>query len=194
MGSLQCPGWSSITSSWKWATSVPITRVTLLVSYKVHFKKARIPAFWSLTSSSPRQEMKTTSLLLAYLVADKQRQAEGSHRSAGKVEASVLVKEHPVHRVQPLLRVHGPLQLICHRACSDCRLWCPSWVLILTFFLVIHPLGNFWLILGVTSIELGVLGLMTLWNVGMDCISILYLSTLSILPLTTVHHCFTRLY
>ena len=48
-------------------------------------------------------------------------------------------------------------------------------VLILTFFLVIHPLGNFWLILSVTSIELGVLGLMTLWNVDMDCISILCL-------------------
>ncbi|XP_034966615.1 patched domain-containing protein 4 isoform X2 [Zootoca vivipara] len=48
-------------------------------------------------------------------------------------------------------------------------------VLLLTFFLVIHPLGNFWLILTVTSIELGVLGLMTLWNVDMDCISTLCL-------------------
>ncbi|XP_040283390.1 patched domain-containing protein 4 isoform X1 [Bufo bufo] len=48
-------------------------------------------------------------------------------------------------------------------------------VLILTFFLVIHPLGNFWLIITVTSIELGVLGLMTLWKVDMDCVSILCL-------------------
>ncbi|XP_053317267.1 patched domain-containing protein 4 isoform X2 [Spea bombifrons] len=49
-------------------------------------------------------------------------------------------------------------------------------VLILTFFLVIHPLGNVWLIITVTSIELGVLGLMTLWNVDMDCISIMCLT------------------
>uniref|UniRef100_A0A8C5MPB5 Patched domain containing 4 n=1 Tax=Leptobrachium leishanense TaxID=445787 RepID=A0A8C5MPB5_9ANUR len=49
-------------------------------------------------------------------------------------------------------------------------------VLILTFFLVIHPLGNFWLIITVTSIELGVLGLMTLWNVDMDCVSIMCLT------------------
>ncbi|XP_066445264.1 LOW QUALITY PROTEIN: patched domain-containing protein 4 [Eleutherodactylus coqui] len=48
-------------------------------------------------------------------------------------------------------------------------------VLILTFFLVIHPLGNFWLIITVISIELGVLGLMTLWKVDMDCVSILCL-------------------
>ncbi|XP_077345024.1 patched domain-containing protein 4 [Lithobates pipiens] len=48
-------------------------------------------------------------------------------------------------------------------------------VLILTFFLVIQPLGNFWLIITVTSIELGVLGLMTLWNVDMDCVSIMCL-------------------
>ncbi|OCT81314.1 patched domain-containing protein 4 [Xenopus laevis] len=48
-------------------------------------------------------------------------------------------------------------------------------VLILTFFLVIHPLGNVWLIITVTSIELGVLGLMTLWNVDMDCVSIMCL-------------------
>ncbi|XP_063296901.1 patched domain-containing protein 4 isoform X1 [Pelobates fuscus] len=49
-------------------------------------------------------------------------------------------------------------------------------VLILTFFLVIQPLGNFWLIITVTSIELGVLGLMTLWNVDMDCVSIMCLT------------------
>ncbi|XP_078502883.1 patched domain-containing protein 4 isoform X1 [Lissotriton helveticus] len=44
-------------------------------------------------------------------------------------------------------------------------------MLILTFFLVIHPLGNVWVIVTVTSIELGVLGLMTLWNVDLDCVS-----------------------
>ncbi|XP_043918624.1 patched domain-containing protein 4 isoform X3 [Protopterus annectens] len=48
-------------------------------------------------------------------------------------------------------------------------------IMVLTFFIVIHPLGNFWLILTVTSIELGVLGLMTLWNVDMDCVSVLCL-------------------
>ncbi|NWI93169.1 PTHD4 protein, partial [Pitta sordida] len=64
-------------------------------------------------------------------------------------------------------------------------------VLILTFFLVIHPLGNFWLILSVTSIELGVLGLMTLWNVDMDCISILCLIyTLNF----AIDHCAPLLY
>ncbi|XP_069461944.1 patched domain-containing protein 4 [Ambystoma mexicanum] len=44
-------------------------------------------------------------------------------------------------------------------------------MLILTFFLVINALGNVWVIVTVTSIELGVLGLMTLWNVDMDCVS-----------------------
>lgn len=64
-------------------------------------------------------------------------------------------------------------------------------VLMLTFFLVIHPLGNFWLILSVTSIELGVLGLMTLWNVDMDCISILCLIyTLNF----AIDHCAPLLY
>ncbi|KAM6465546.1 patched domain-containing protein 4 [Liasis olivaceus] len=64
-------------------------------------------------------------------------------------------------------------------------------VLLLTFFLVIHPLGNFWLILTVTSIELGVLGLMTLWNVDMDCISILCLIyTLNF----SIDHCAPLLY
>ncbi|TEA32898.1 hypothetical protein DBR06_SOUSAS14410037, partial [Sousa chinensis] len=64
-------------------------------------------------------------------------------------------------------------------------------VLILTFFLVIHPLGNFWLILSVTSIELGVLGLMTLWNIDMDCISILCLIyTLNF----AIDHCAPLLY
>ncbi|XP_048203603.1 patched domain-containing protein 4 isoform X2 [Perognathus longimembris pacificus] len=48
-------------------------------------------------------------------------------------------------------------------------------VLGLTFFLVIHPLGNLWLILSVTSVELGVLGLMTLWDVDLDCVSTLCL-------------------
>ncbi|MBN3321532.1 PTHD1 protein, partial [Atractosteus spatula] len=64
-------------------------------------------------------------------------------------------------------------------------------VLILTFFLVIHPLGNFWLILTVTSVELGVLGLMTLWNVDMDSISILCLIyTLNF----AMDHCAPHLY
>ncbi|XP_010616122.1 patched domain-containing protein 4 [Fukomys damarensis] len=64
-------------------------------------------------------------------------------------------------------------------------------LLILTFFLVIHPLGNFWLILSVTSIELGVLGLMTLWNVDMDCVSILCLIyTLNF----AIDHCAPLLY
>ncbi|XP_033001460.1 patched domain-containing protein 4 isoform X1 [Lacerta agilis] len=64
-------------------------------------------------------------------------------------------------------------------------------VLLLTFFLVIHPLGNFWLILTVTSIELGVLGLMTLWNVDMDCISTLCLIyTLNF----SIDHCAPLLY
>jgi len=64
-------------------------------------------------------------------------------------------------------------------------------ILILTFFLVINPLGNFWLILTVTSVELGVLGLMTLWNVGMDSISILCLIyTLNF----TMDHCVPHLY
>lgn len=64
-------------------------------------------------------------------------------------------------------------------------------VLLLTFFLVIHPLGNFWLILTVTSIELGVLGLMTLWNVDMDCVSTLCLIyTLNF----SIDHCAPLLY
>ncbi|MBN3291182.1 PTHD1 protein, partial [Polypterus senegalus] len=64
-------------------------------------------------------------------------------------------------------------------------------VLILTVFLVIHPLGNFWLILTVTSVELGVLGLMTLWNVDMDSISILCLIyTLNF----AMDHCAPHLY
>uniref|UniRef100_A0A3P9KDJ7 SSD domain-containing protein n=2 Tax=Oryzias latipes TaxID=8090 RepID=A0A3P9KDJ7_ORYLA len=64
-------------------------------------------------------------------------------------------------------------------------------ILILTFFLVINPLGNFWLILTVTSVELGVLGLMTLWNVGMDSISILCLIyTLNF----AMDHCAPHLY
>lgn len=64
-------------------------------------------------------------------------------------------------------------------------------VLILTFVLVIHPLGNFWLILSVTSIELGVLGLMTLWKVNMNCISILCLIyTLNF----AIDHCAPLLY
>ncbi|XP_069879436.1 patched domain-containing protein 4 isoform X1 [Dipodomys merriami] len=64
-------------------------------------------------------------------------------------------------------------------------------VLVLTFFLVIHPLGNLWLILSVTSIELGVLGLMTLWNVDLDCISILCLIyTLNF----AIDHCAPLLY
>ncbi|KAG7255441.1 hypothetical protein CRUP_006408 [Coryphaenoides rupestris] len=64
-------------------------------------------------------------------------------------------------------------------------------ILILTFFLVINPLGNLWLILTVTSVELGVLGLMTLWNVGMDGISILCLIyTLNF----AVDHCAPHLY
>ncbi|KAM4834540.1 patched domain-containing protein 4 [Thomomys bottae] len=48
-------------------------------------------------------------------------------------------------------------------------------VLVLTFFLVIHPLGNLWLILSVTSVELGVLGFMALWDVRLDCVSVLCL-------------------
>ncbi|XP_023687395.1 patched domain-containing protein 1 [Paramormyrops kingsleyae] len=64
-------------------------------------------------------------------------------------------------------------------------------VLILTFFLVINPLGNFWLILTITSVELGVLGLMTLWNVDMDSISILCLIyTLNF----AMDHCAPHLY
>ncbi|KAL4661077.1 patched domain-containing protein 4 isoform X1 [Arapaima gigas] len=64
-------------------------------------------------------------------------------------------------------------------------------VLILTFFLVINPLGNFWLILTMTSVELGVLGLMTLWNVNMDSISILCLIyTLNF----ALDHCAPHLY
>ncbi|XP_053564906.1 patched domain-containing protein 4 isoform X1 [Bombina bombina] len=64
-------------------------------------------------------------------------------------------------------------------------------VLILTFFLVIHPLGNFWLIITVISIELGVLGLMTLWNVDMDCVSIMCLIyTLNF----AIDHCSPLLY
>ncbi|XP_061127020.1 patched domain-containing protein 1 [Syngnathus typhle] len=64
-------------------------------------------------------------------------------------------------------------------------------ILILTFFLVINPLGNFWLILTVTSVELGVLGLMTLWSVGMDSISILCLIyTLNF----AMDHCAPHLY
>ncbi|KAI7799945.1 patched domain-containing protein 1 [Triplophysa rosa] len=64
-------------------------------------------------------------------------------------------------------------------------------ILILTFFLVINPLGNFWLILTVTSVELGVLGLMTLWNVDMDSISILCLIyTLNF----AMDHCVPHLY
>ncbi len=64
-------------------------------------------------------------------------------------------------------------------------------ILILTFFLVINPLGNFWLILTVTSVELGVLGLMTLWNVDMDSISILCLIyTLNF----AMDHCTPHLY
>ncbi|XP_018592469.1 patched domain-containing protein 1 isoform X2 [Scleropages formosus] len=64
-------------------------------------------------------------------------------------------------------------------------------VLILTFFLVINPLGNFWLILTMTSVELGVLGLMTLWNVDMDSISILCLIyTLNF----AMDHCAPHLY
>ncbi|XP_075454607.1 patched domain-containing protein 4 [Ascaphus truei] len=64
-------------------------------------------------------------------------------------------------------------------------------VLILTFFLVIHPLGNVWLIITVTSIELGVLGLMTLWNVDMDCMSIMCLIyTLNF----AIDHCSPLLY
>ncbi|XP_029606083.1 patched domain-containing protein 1 [Oncorhynchus kisutch] len=64
-------------------------------------------------------------------------------------------------------------------------------ILILTFFLVINPLGNFWLILTVTSVELGVLGLMTLWNVHMDSISILCLIyTLNF----AMDHCAPHLY
>ncbi|XP_061896808.1 patched domain-containing protein 1 [Entelurus aequoreus] len=64
-------------------------------------------------------------------------------------------------------------------------------ILILTLFLVINPLGNFWLILTVTSVELGVLGLMTLWNVGMDSISILCLIyTLNF----AMDHCAPHLY
>ncbi|XP_030051443.1 patched domain-containing protein 4 isoform X2 [Microcaecilia unicolor] len=64
-------------------------------------------------------------------------------------------------------------------------------MLILTFFLVIHPLGNFWLIITVTSIELGVLGLMTLWKVDMDCVSIMCLIyTLNF----AIDHCAPLLY
>ncbi|KAK1170276.1 patched domain-containing protein 1 [Acipenser oxyrinchus oxyrinchus] len=64
-------------------------------------------------------------------------------------------------------------------------------VLVLTVFLVINPLGNFWLIITVTSVELGVLGLMTLWNVDMDSISILCLIyTLNF----AMDHCAPHLY
>ncbi|KAK1171826.1 patched domain-containing protein 1-like [Acipenser oxyrinchus oxyrinchus] len=63
--------------------------------------------------------------------------------------------------------------------------------LVLTVFLVINPLGNFWLIITVTSVELGVLGLMTLWNVDMDSISILCLIyTLNF----AMDHCAPHLY
>ncbi|XP_005997472.1 patched domain-containing protein 1 isoform X2 [Latimeria chalumnae] len=64
-------------------------------------------------------------------------------------------------------------------------------MLVLTLFLVIHPLGNFWLLLSVTSVELGVLGLLTLWNVDIDCISILCLIyTLNF----AIDHCAPLLY
>ncbi|XP_038655819.1 patched domain-containing protein 1 [Scyliorhinus canicula] len=48
-------------------------------------------------------------------------------------------------------------------------------ILLLTVFLVINALGNVWVILSVTSMEFGVVGLMTLWKVDMDSISILCL-------------------
>ncbi|XP_078265392.1 patched domain-containing protein 1 [Rhinoraja longicauda] len=48
-------------------------------------------------------------------------------------------------------------------------------VLFFTAFLVANSLVNIWLILTVASVEFGVIGFMTLWEVELDCISVLCL-------------------
>lgn len=87
---------------------------------------------------------------------DKQRQAEGSHRSAGKAEALC-----PCQRATGFIVFNPSFVFMDHYSLSvTVPVLIAGFgvllVLILTFFLVIHPLGNLHL---VTSIELGVLGL-----------------------------------
>ncbi|XP_055500659.1 patched domain-containing protein 1 [Leucoraja erinacea] len=62
--------------------------------------------------------------------------------------------------------VGAPLQNSCISA---------LFVLFFTAFLVANSLVNIWLILTVASVEFGVIGFMTLWEVELDCISVLCL-------------------
>ncbi|XP_069745671.1 patched domain-containing protein 1 [Narcine bancroftii] len=62
--------------------------------------------------------------------------------------------------------VGAPLQNSCLSA---------LFVLFFTVFLVANSLVNIWLIVTVASVEFGVIGFMTLWEVELDCISVLCL-------------------